>query len=45
MSSTSFCIDGLVVPGADDLEGLHQRNAGAQHGGELAAEDRDVFGA
>ena len=34
----------LVVAGADDLEGLHQRNARAQHGGELAAEYRDVAG-
>ena len=34
----------LVVAGADDLERLHQRNAGGQHGGELAAEDRDVAG-
>ena len=30
---------GVVVAGADDLEGLHQRNARLQHGGELAAED------
>ena len=34
----------LFVAVADDLEGLHQRNAGAEHGGELAAEDRDVAG-
>ena len=34
----------LVVAVADDLEGLHQRNAGGQHGGELAAEHRDVVG-
>ena len=34
----------LVVAVADDLEGLHQRNTGGQHGGELAAEHRDVFG-
>ena len=35
---------GFSWPGADDLERLHQRNAGSQHGGELAAEDRDIFG-
>ena len=34
----------LVVAVADDFEGLHQRNTGGQHGGELAAEHRDVFG-
>src|ERR1700733_13478482 len=34
----------LVVAGADDFEGLYQRNAGAEHRGQLAAEDRDVFG-
>ena len=34
----------LVVAVADDLEGLHQRNARGQHGGELTAEDRDVAG-
>ena len=34
----------LVVAVADDLERLHQRNAGGQHGGELAAEHRDVSG-
>ena len=34
----------LVVAVADDLERLHQRNARGQHGGELAAEHRDVFG-
>src|SRR5262249_36600101 len=33
----------LVMPVADDFERLHQRNAGGEHGGELAAEDRDVF--
>src|SRR3569832_1016383 len=35
---------GIVVAAADDLEGLHQRHAGAHHGGELASEDGDVFG-
>ena len=34
----------LVVAVADDLERLDQRNTGGQHGGELAAEHRDVFG-
>ena len=34
----------LVVAVADDLERLHQRNAGRQHRGELAAEYRDVLG-
>ena len=34
----------LFMAGADDLERLHQRNACAQHGGELAAENRDVLG-
>ena len=34
----------LVVAVADDFERLHQRNTGGQHGGELAAEHRDVFG-
>ena len=34
----------LVVAVADDLERLHQRNARGQHGRELAAEHRDVFG-
>ncbi len=34
----------LVVADADDLERLHHRDAGGQHRGELAAEDRDVFG-
>ena len=34
----------LVVADADDLEGLHHRDAGGEHGGELAGEDRDVFG-
>jgi hypothetical protein len=29
---------------ADDLEGLHHGNAGGHHGGELAAEHRDVLG-
>ena len=33
----------LVVAVADDLERLHQRDAGRQHRGQLAAEDRDVL--
>ena len=33
----------LFVAVADDLEGLHHRNAGGHHGGELAAEDCDVL--
>ena len=28
---------------ADDLEGLHHRNTGRHHGGELTAENSDVF--
>jgi hypothetical protein len=32
----------LFVPDTDDLEGLHQRDAGPEHGRELAAEDRDI---
>ena len=32
----------LFVADADDLERLHQRDAGREHGRELAAEDRDV---
>src|SRR5580765_3873306 len=35
---------GLVVARANDLERLHERDAGAQHGRELAAEDGDVAG-
>src|SRR4029077_12389481 len=31
---------GLFMAVADDLEGLHQRNARGEHGGALAAEDR-----
>ncbi len=34
----------LLVADAHDLEGLHQRDAGREHGRELAAEDRDVPG-
>ena len=34
----------LFVAGADDVEGLHQRDARGQHGGQLAAENRDVAG-
>jgi hypothetical protein len=34
----------LVMARADDLEGLHQGNAGAQHGGELTTENRNVLG-
>src|SRR5712671_858947 len=33
---------GLVIAVADDLEGLHQRNARGEHGGELTGEDRDI---
>ena len=33
----------LVVADADDLERLHHRDAGREHGGELAAEERDVL--
>src|SRR2546423_3924956 len=33
---------GLVIAVADDLERLHQRNARGEHGGELAAEDRNI---
>ena len=32
----------IFVAGADDFERLHQRNAGCQHGGELAAENRYI---
>src|SRR5213082_548992 len=35
---------GLVIAVADDLERLHQRNARGEHGGELAAENRDIAG-
>jgi hypothetical protein len=34
----------LVVAVADDFEGLHQGNTRGEHGGELPAEHRDVFG-
>src|ERR1700722_6617373 len=34
----------LVVAGADNFERLYQWYAGAQHGGQLAAEHRDVLG-
>src|SRR6202030_3814020 len=33
---------GLFIAVGDDLESMHQRNARGQHGGELAAEDRDI---
>src|ERR1700738_2349175 len=33
---------GLFIAVGDDLESLHQRNARGQHGGELAAEERDI---
>jgi hypothetical protein len=33
----------IVMPFADDIEGLQQRYAGLQHGGELAREQGDVF--
>src|SRR5882762_4405477 len=33
---------GLFMAVADNLERLYQRNARGQHGGELAAEDRDI---
>src|SRR5207244_690036 len=35
---------GLLMPVADDLEGLHERDARGKHGSELAAEYRDVAG-
>ncbi len=35
---------GLVMTAADDFQALHQRDAGGQHGGELAHENRDVLG-
>src|SRR5205807_7690314 len=35
---------GLLMPVADDLERLHERDARGEHGGELAAEYRDVAG-
>ena len=35
---------GLVIAGTDDFEGLDQRYAGRQHGGELATEHGDVAG-
>src|SRR6185312_6718594 len=35
---------GLVGAVADNLERLHQRNARREHGRQLAAEYRDVFG-
>jgi hypothetical protein len=38
-----FLRGGLVVAAANDLQTLHQRNAGRQHGGELAHEDGDVL--
>ena len=44
ISRSSFCIEGFSWPFADDLERLHQRDAGAEHGRELAAEDGDVRG-
>ncbi len=34
----------LVVADADDLERLHHRNAGIEHRGELAGEQRDILG-
>ncbi len=34
----------LVIATADDVEGLDQRNTGSEHGRELTAEYRDVFG-
>src|SRR6266436_7817809 len=33
---------GLFMAVADNFERLHQRNARGQHGGQLAAEDRDI---
>jgi hypothetical protein len=34
----------ILVAAADDFERLHQRNAGCQHRGELAAENRYITG-
>ncbi len=39
-----FLYGRLVVADADDLEGLHHRDAGGEHRRELAGKDRNVLG-